>query len=561
MRLRAILQWIGRAAHEAEQHRPLHWLHSMNARTTHRVALAIAVAAALGCRKDGAKPTWDIDVLAPLARTTLTVGDLVADSLLESDAQGNLTLVYRGTLFTVGLDTILKAPDTSFTYNYALPFPGPVNLPPGLSILNQADVQRFDLGDVQLRELHLREGQLTMDMVNMVGSLIHGRMELASAQFADGPAVLMASVPAGSPLAPGTAMATKNLAGTRFDLRGPQGSSVNTVQTQVSAQLDPAGAGAWATDQDSLLIEVRYTGLVPEYARGYFGQRTERFGPSTTNLGLFNAFVAGTLDLDEATLKLRIENGFGADLRVRLRQLQALNTRTGESVDLEHALLNGPLNVTRATETGSGFIPSTQTRVIGMGNSNIDRFIESLPDQVAYALDLELNPLGDISNGNDFLYHSGKLTAGIDLEVPLRLAANALSLQTITTVDLPGTPAGHALRSGVLRLFAENGFPMDARIELATIGADDQVLTVVPVQGVVASATVGANGLVAQRVSSTLIAGIDAGTVQELYDGARLRIRTALSTNPPGQHVRILDHYALDLQVTLEAEHMVNGDE
>jgi len=537
----------------------LHCLHLMNARPPYWVALALTLFAT-ACRKES-KPTWDIDVLAPLARTTLTVRDLFADSLLESDAQGNLTLVYRGTLFSVGLDTLLQAPDTSFTYKYAIPFPGPINFPAGVSILNQADLQRFDLNDVQLRELHLREGVLTMDLVNMVASIIHGRMELPSAQFPDGPAVLMASVPAGSPAAPATASATKSLAGARFDLRGPQANSVNTVQTLVSAQLDPDGQGAWATDQDSLLIAVRYSGLVPEYARGFFGQRTQRFGPDTNQLGLFNNLVSGTLDLEQANLMLRIENGFGADLRLRLRALTALNTRTGASVDLQHSLLTGPLNVTRATETSNGYIASSQTRVIGMGNSNIDHFIESLPDRVAYELDLELNPLGDISNGNDFVYYGSKLTANVDLEVPLRLAANALTLQTTAAVELPGTPSGHAIRSGILRVFAENGFPLQATIELATVNADGTVLTVVPVQGAVASAATDANGVVTQRTSSTLIAAVDAGTVQELYDGARLRIRAALSTSPAGQQVRILDHYAMDLQVTLEAEYMVNGDE
>lgn len=531
----------------------------MNARTPGLVALALTALLSAGCRKE--KPQWDIDVLVPLARTTLTVRDLVADSLLEADAQGNLTLVYRGMLFSVGLDTLLQAPDTSFSYKYALPFPGPLNFPPGVSILNQADVQRFDLADVQLRELRLREGSLRLDMVNMVASAINGRMELPGAQLADGPALLTATAPAGSPAQPGTSSATRSLAGARFDLRGPQGNSVNTVQTLVSAQLDPDGQGAWATDQDSLLLNVRYLGLVPQYARGYFGQRTQRFGPDSSRLGLFDAFVAGALDLEAATLLLRIENGFGADLRMRLRQLKAVNARTGESVDLEHALLQGPLNITRATGNESTYAPSVHTRVIGMGNSNIDRFLECLPDRVAYDLDLELNPLGDISNGNDFVHYGSQLKADVDLEVPLRVGMDGLTLQSITAVSLPGKPQGHALRSGVLRLFVENGFPLQARMELATVDGSGAVLTVIPVQGEVASAALGANGEAVQRTSSALAAIVDAGTLQELYDGARLRIRAALTTVPPGQRARILDRYAMDVQVTLAANYMVNGDE
>ncbi|MBK9175989.1 MAG: hypothetical protein IPM46_06535 [Flavobacteriales bacterium] len=353
----------------------------------------------------------------------------------------------------------------------------------------------------------------------------------------------------------------RDLSGAQFDLRGPLFNRVNTLQTLVGAQLDPNGQGADVTNQDSLIIATRYLGLVPSYARGYFGQRTVESGPDTNSIGLFNSIVAGTLDLDIATLRLNVTNGFGADLRIRMQQLTAINTRTGATVSLEHSIFQGPINLNRAINTGSGFIPSLYTRTIDAGNSNIDLFLESLADRMAYELDLELNPLGDISNGNDFLYYESELKARLELEVPLRLILNELTLQTVSVPDLPGSADGHALRSGTLRLFATNGFPMSARLELELIDAAGQVVAVIPVQGSVAPGVLGADGVVMQRTNSTLIATIDAGTMHELYTGARIRTRAAFTTVDQAQHLRILDSYAMDLQITLEANYLVNGDQ
>lgn len=536
----------------------------MNERLAARVAcLLMAFSAILhcGCRKESDKPTWDIDLLAPIARTTLTLRNLVADSLIQAAPDGSVTLVYQGTLFNLGVDSLLPSPDTSFIYRYALPIPGPITLPPGVNFFNQTDVQRFDLGDLALRRLDLREGRLELRMTNMVQSRILGSIQIPGATFPDGGNSLLTAADAGSPAQPRLSVAARDLAGARFDLRGPQLNGVNTLQTVIGAQLDPDGQGATVTDQDSLFLEARYFGLVPAYARGYFGQRTVTQGPATERLGLFDAIVDGVLDLDVATLKLRVENGFGADLQVRLRELTAINTRTGAEVPLQHALLQGPLNLTRALDLGSGPQRTVAERELNPANSNLVSFIEALPDQARYQVDLTLNPLGDISNGNDFLYHESAVKASIDLELPLRLIADELTLQAITRPELPGSANGHALRRGTLRLFATNGFPLRARLLLDLVDEAGAVIASIPVQGSVLAAALGADGLVTQPSTSRLTAELDEALVHLLYTGARLRTRVAFTTADPARHLRLLDRYALDLQLTLEANYLVNGDE
>jgi hypothetical protein len=357
------------------------------------------------------------------------------------------------------------------------------------------------------------------------------------------------------------AAAIRDLSGARFDLRGPQGNSVNTVETLLGAQLDPNGNGAVVTDQDSLLLRARYEGLVPAYARGYFGQRTVSTGARSEAIAAMANLVSGTLRLAEATLTLRIENGFGADVQARIRRLRAVNTRTGQSVDLQHAFLQGPINLTRAVDLGTGFAPTAWSRTLDPGNSNILDFIATLPDRLDYELDAALNPLGDISNGNDFLYHESTVKARIDLEVPLRLAADGLTLQRSVAPVLPGTAEGHALRSGTLSLFATNGFPLDAQLALDLLDAEGAVLEPIPVEGLVLAGTLGSNGIVSQPRESVMRAHLREEAVTAIHRGARIRVRASFTTANQPATVRFYSHYALELQATLRADYLVNGDE
>jgi hypothetical protein len=514
-----------------------------------------------GCRRDPSGPRWDVDVVGPLVTTSFTLSDLVADSLLEVDGDGNITLVYRTELFAVRLDTVLQAPDTSFSYPSVMPITG--NLPAGFTFPTTSDVTRFDLDDLELRDLRIRSGILNVVIHNEIPGVVIGTFGLPGGLDANGiPFSLQATIPDGSNLVPGIFSQTTDLSGYTFDLRGPGYNDVNTLATELSYQVDPNGpANIPVVQGDSLNTVLSYEDIVPAFARGYFGDRTIVLGPERTALGVFNKVIAGTLDLDEVMALLVIRNGIGVDVQVQLDHLRATNSRTNSSIDLLHPITSGPINLNRATDLGNAPQPSTYTSVLDQGNSNLDAMLESLPDSIEYAGQLIVNPLGNVSNGNDFLYYESLLQAELEVHVPLRLIATDLVLQQTTTPDLPGSAEGHALKSGLLHLFATNGFPFSAAIVLEIINDADQVMGQIPVQGLVASGILGSNGLVTAAVDSQLDAPVSEELMDLLYSTGRLRISTLFNTADQSQHVQLLDSYRMDLQVSVEANYLVNGDE
>lgn len=521
------------------------------------LCLAMLLAA---CRKDRPDPRWDVDVLAPLLITTFTLDDLVADSLLETAPDGALTLLQRSTLFGLRLDTVLKVPDTTLVYPYALPVPGPLNFPPGILLYSETETTQLDISEVQLRQLELRSGRLQVELKNMVATPVIATFSLPAATFQGSPVSLQSIVGAGTPSQPASATVVRDLAWHRFDLRGPQFDMVNALASQFQLQLDPAGQGATVTDQDSVVARATYSDLVPQYARGYFGSRTLQAGPEEIAIDVFSGIQSGVLDLDQVRATLTVRNGIGVDMRAIITDLRSIRSSTGQSISLLHPIVGGAININRATDLFGSFHPSTYTVQLDEGNSNIDLFVENLPDRLAFAADLVVNPMGDIASGNDFLYYDSELEAQLELAIPLRLIATDLTLQTVALPDLPGSADGHALRSGRLMLFATNGFPFAAQLLMDLVDANEQPLATIPVQGIIQSGLVGGDGLVHTRVASRLEATLSEEQVHHLYTGARVRLRTVFNTADQNMHLPLLRHYALDLQVTVAANYLVNGD-
>ncbi|HOY30037.1 MAG TPA: hypothetical protein PLR96_13765, partial [Flavobacteriales bacterium] len=185
--------------------------------------------------------------------------------------------------------------------------------------------------------------------------------------------------------------------------------------------------------------------------------------------------------------------------------------------------------------------------------------IENMPDEVRYGLDIRLNPLGDISNGNDFLYFESALKASLELEVPLAVIATDLVLENVAKPDLPGDAETPAITEGTLNLFANNGFPFDARIVLDIVDLERNVLSQLQVEGEVPAGLLGPNGIVSTPVRSSVSARLTPAQVALLYGEGRIRTRVVFNTDAATGHVRIYDHYGMDLQFTVEGNFIVNS--
>jgi hypothetical protein len=73
------------------------------------------------CKKQEDKTSWGVDVLAPLATTSLSLSNLVKDSTIRTNSDNSLTLDYRTTIYELSLaDQFVKIPDTTLRTTLAV---------------------------------------------------------------------------------------------------------------------------------------------------------------------------------------------------------------------------------------------------------------------------------------------------------------------------------------------------------------------------------------------------------------------------------------------------------
>src|SRR5678815_5490990 len=94
----------------------------------------LCLVAVLSCKMDNDSPQWDVDVLAPLVTSTLDIGNLIADSLLQADSAGVMHVVFEKSLNGTNLDSLVDIPDTVLTTSFSVPVSFPVA--PGVTIYN-----------------------------------------------------------------------------------------------------------------------------------------------------------------------------------------------------------------------------------------------------------------------------------------------------------------------------------------------------------------------------------------------------------------------------------------
>lgn len=72
------------------------------------------------CKKEEDAVKWDTGILAPLVKSSMSINNLVADSLLKTNSDNSLSIVYQTSLYDASIDSLFKIPDTSATSNAKL---------------------------------------------------------------------------------------------------------------------------------------------------------------------------------------------------------------------------------------------------------------------------------------------------------------------------------------------------------------------------------------------------------------------------------------------------------
>lgn len=524
----------------------------------------VCLALFAGCKKEFERPQWDVALLGPIAKGTLGIRNLTSDTLLKVNPDSSVTLIYNKNFYSLAIDSLLSIPDTIVNTTVPPnPVPVPFNITPGSILYQKTDETKLAVNNVQLRSAIVKTGKVRFTVTNRLHTKVLFTYNIPGASKNGSVFNISAAVDSATAAGPGVYINEYDLSGYFFDLTGTAGNKVNSISFFLEAKSDPNGPLVVNKANDTaLFIQNGFVDIVPYYAKGYLGQTTLTVGPDSSLLDLFENVKSGMLSLNYARLKLTIENDIGMDAQLKVGSLTSVNTRTNTSVNLAApSIIGQTLNINRAgaagTTTNPSYIPSFYTVEIDNANSNFKSLLENLPDYLVYDLNLKTNPLGNVSGSNDFAFADHLVNVNLNMEIPLNLAADQLTMSDTADFSLSGDSTVNNLGAGAFIFNVNNGFPFDLRMTLTTLNEQNQFLDKLIDNGLAAAPPLDGNLKAVGKKLSQFIIPVDDARTELLRQAKKMVVTAAYTTAAGTQQVKIYADYTIDFKLIADIKYHV----
>jgi hypothetical protein len=516
----------------------------------------------LSCHKS--QPSWDVQILAPVVNATLSINDIITSKYINSNkADSSVSLMYTDSLYNLNMDTLLNIPDTVFKYDTIWPlfFPNYIATPGTYVLPPKVQTQQYNIGSAELVKGILKTGWLVYKIRNPLKQPVDYYYKVYNIMV-NGDTLKLQKVKVD---ADSTVIDSISLAGATINFRGPAKNGYNEMTTSIWAVLDPSASNDTITPTDTLInIQISFNELIPTYAQGYFGTTTKSFGPENVAFPVFNKIISGSLNLQNVNVTLSLTNGFGADASIDLFKLTS--NRPGDTIPLvAHGVVGSTININRATATNnpaSPVIPSVTNFTLTPSNSNILAWLDNLPTSVGYALSVTTDPLGNVSGFNDFAYYGYGISSNINVTIPLSLIANNLTLADTLAINFGGSGgATKQVKSGKLTIYASNGFPFSAGLQMYLLNSSNVVCDslFIPSQDIQAAPVNSVTGKVINPQNSVLTISLNASKTQELFNTKNVILYAKFNMgSKPSTYMTIYSYYQLGLKLAGNFDYTVN---
>ena len=516
------------------------------------------------CKRE--KTNWDDNLVAPLANGNLSLGNLFPDTVIKANNDSSLSIVLNTNLINYQIDSLIKIHDTTITTKsldtLGIKFP----IGAGTSLFSNSSSNYYTLPNgIQLRKAIIKQGKVKVTMFNSVNDTLLYNYQLPSATKAGAIINQTFTIPKRiSPTMPSTLTAYIDLSGYTIDFTGT-GNQTNTILQIGQISVAPMAHSDTLYPNQGLISNFTFTGIVPQYALGYFGSQTIKVGPDTAAFNVFSSIKKGILNLNSASATFIITNQFGVDMQANISNINSINTNNPSTVVLSNTPnqlnniyvpaahdINGPNNPV------IGISASPRILTFNNSNSNIKDFIGNLPGKLSYKLTAQVNPYGNTSGNNDFAYYGTSFSAALSMNVPLYFSASNLMLADTVSLNLSGVNQLQNINKGNLILTATNSYPFSINLMATLLDANKQPMgSLFSSPSLIQVPALDANGKVINALTSKLYIPLNPQKVSLLQKAKYVYYTATFNTaNQPNQ-VKFYSNYTLGLLLTADINYTV----
>lgn len=491
------------------------------------------------CKKE--QTEWNTNWNTPLVHGRLTINDLVPTENVTENANQYASLIFNDTLFTFDLDTLIKLPDTLMTEKSAISVSS-LTLSPGSTISSNDIDQNYDLGDIQLKRLIVKEGTAHLTLKSPYPGKTKMELSLPEVYDANGNAFSRTYyLDAGTNDNPTTVTESIDLTDFDFNLTGASGNLYNYFYVDLNVSSNEETNSFTIDNQDSLVFSFELTGLSPKYAKGYFGEYevSDVAGFSIPEMKLIQANL---IDLDSIDLNFSIENSFKLLAQAQLNQLSSYNSTNQSTLDLNFSQLNQMININGATGGLYDYVASIYNMALNSTNSNVLDVIETLPDSLFLDYYIHVNPYGNTTAGDDEYFPDSKLLVKAQGEFPLKFTLDQLSFKDTIDVNVNQNESAR-VDEGQITITYSNRFPLSLSAKMEFLNSNNEVIETLESAENVESGVYSTSTLTTQATEGELYFNLSSTAIQHVEEAERAVIHLSFSTYNGSQVTIQLDDY------------------
>lgn len=494
----------------------------------------------MSCQKQA---HWDTQVITPLVNSRLDVGDIFGDTNVQVNADQSWSVVVQQKIDMLQNNNVVDLDDTISKDIFTLPFT--FTIPPGQKVIEKQNITPLNFNGMELNLARASVAKMKFYVTNTIEQRLLVKYTLHSATKDGLVYEIETDVPAANDTANAYVVKTIDLDGYNIDLSGPQQNTFNTIYATTTVWVHPDGDTAVVTPTDSVIIISTFDKFEPDYARGYIGSDNfhER---GASALHVFDNFKSGSFDLQNVNAVLDIDNYVGADFSLIINDFSTKNNNSNTTVSLDNPIIGSAINIVRAAESNIPTYPVySKNYTFDLSNSNIDKMIEVMPDSLIYDITADLNPLGNISSGNDFIYFDKGLQAILNLDIPLNFSSDNLLIEDYSNLNFDN----ENINFGMINIYLDNSFPFSVNIQFYLLDDNNVISDSLLLEtGLVPAANIDANGFVISPKSTKLEIKVDDNLMNSMKISNRMLIRANINSEQ-NKSYKLYESYGMDIKM------------
>lgn len=504
----------------------------------------------------GLHPEFGVAIAQAHIKASRVIDNFDDGGIVEAGENGLLSLIYRDTLTEFTADDLLDLPSQQYVTEMDL---GDLEMVSGTNFgtitITQEEMYSFNApkGD-RLDSIRFASGNFQLNLTSTGDYPVNGNLRVYGEND-----VLLLTTFFSDESAP-IAVTTNDDMEDMLFLPINDANIINGLKFVFELTFSDQSTGS-VGDVD---INVEMSGFSVRHAGGYIAPRNYTIDDQSVDVNLFDQQTAGHVSIADPRLHFYFENGFGVGLAVQIEQL------TGTTAD-EQALVISNGQIDDFPQIGAAaFLGDVFNSTGSITNENITptltEFMDFGPNNISADLNLAVNPDDEESV---FVSSESQLRISFEAEIPIYGSISDFQLIDTTAVSLgdfiKDANETSEVESLDLRLFVNNGLPIDAGVQIVFIDSEfnrldslflvpDFVFASAPVELGVPQNNPAFGSAIGQTPTLTVV-NVSQDRIPNLENATDMIIRVFGHTTGNGDHpIRLNEEDVFDLHLSAKTK-------